>query len=76
MSDRGQVDPEKGIVEFVVGTGGFSRYEFPRVLETSRARDNTSAGVLELSLSSGSWTSRFIPVAGKTFTDTAAGTCH
>jgi Calcineurin-like phosphoesterase len=76
QSDAGKLDADKGIVEFVVGTGGFSRYEFPNILPTSRVRDNTSAGVIELTLSPGSWTSRFIPIAGQTFTDTASGNCH
>lgn len=76
QSDSGQVDPEAGIVEFVVGTGGFTHYEFPHALATSRARNNTAFGVLELTLSPGAWSSRFIPIAGQTYTDVSSGTCH
>jgi hypothetical protein len=72
----GRVDEERGIVEFVVGTGGFTLYEFHDVLDTSRARNSTTFGVLELTLSPGAWSTRFVPVAGQTFTDSAAGTCH
>lgn len=76
QSDGGRVDPDRGIVEFVVGTGGFSHYPFRDILSTSRVRNNTTFGVLELTLGVGSWSSRFVPVAGKSFTDTAGGTCH
>lgn len=76
QSGDGRLDPEAGIVQFVVGTGGFSHYEFGKVLSTSRARDNTAFGVLELTLSPGSWSSRFVPIAGQTYSDTASGTCH
>src|SRR5512143_3907861 len=76
QSDAGSLDPDRGIVEFVVGTGGFSHYEFPRLLPNSRAHDNTTFGVLELTLSPGSWSAQFVPVPGRSFTDSASGTCH
>jgi hypothetical protein len=76
QSDAGVLDTGRGMVEFVVGTGGFSHYEFPRVLSTSRVRDGTTFGVLDLTLAAGSWTARFVPIAGRTFTDEASGTCH
>jgi acid phosphatase type 7 len=75
QSGRGSPDPD-GIVEFVVGTGGFTHYEFPNVLATSRSRDNASFGVLQLTLRAGSWTARFVPVEGASFTDEASGACH
>lgn len=76
QSDAGRLDPDAGIVEFVVGTGGYTHYEFPKVLATSRVRNNTAFGVLEVTLSPGSWSARFVPVAGTAFTDEASGTCH
>jgi hypothetical protein len=76
QSDAGRADADAGIVEFVVGTGGYTHYEFPDVLSASRARNNTAFGVLEVSLSPGSWSSRFVPVAGESYSDTATGTCH
>jgi hypothetical protein len=76
QSGDGRVDQDAGMVEFVVGTGGFSHYQFRNVLATSRARNNTTFGVLELTLLADGWSSRFVPVAGKSFTDTASGSCH
>lgn len=76
MNDSGKVDATSGIVEFVVGTGGRSHYPFATILATSQVHDNTTFGVLDLTLSPGSWSSQFVPVAGKTFTDSSSGTCH
>lgn len=76
MNAEGDADPERGLVSFVVGTGGRSLYEFHDIQPASEVRDATTWGVLELTLSPGSWTSRFVPVAGSSFTDAAAGTCH
>jgi Calcineurin-like phosphoesterase len=76
LSPDGRVDEARGIVEFVVGTGGFTHYQFARVLGTSQARNSTAFGVLELTLSPGAWASRFVPVAGQSYTDSAGGTCH
>lgn len=76
MSRTGDPDPDRGIVSFVVGTGGRDLYEFGDVLPTSISRDSATWGVLELTLFAASWSSRFVPVAGKTFTDAASGACH
>jgi hypothetical protein len=76
MNDAGQVDAAGGIVEFVVGTGGMSHYPFAKILPASLVHDDVTFGVLDLTLSPGTWQSRFVPVAGKTFTDTASGSCH
>jgi len=69
-------DPVRGIREFVVGTGGAGLYSFGTPLPNSEVRDNTSHGVLKLTLSDGSYTWQYIPVAGNSFTDSGSGTCH
>lgn len=71
-----QADPAHGIREFVVGTGGEDQRPFKTVQPNSEIRSNHSFGVLDLTLNAGSYTWRFIPVAGATFTDTGTGTCH
>jgi acid phosphatase type 7 len=76
QSPDAQVDPLHGIVEFVAGTGGRSHYEFPIIRANSLVRNNTTFGVLRLTLSDGGWTSDFVPVAGGSFSDTSSGTCH
>jgi hypothetical protein len=72
----GDLDRERGITSFVVGTGGRSFYEFREILPTSAARNTGTWGVLELTLAPDRWSSRFIPIAGSTFTDRANGSCH
>ncbi len=65
----------KGIREFVVGTGGASHYTFGAPIANSEVRDNTSFGVLKLTLHSGSYDWQFVPVAGAGFTDSGLGSC-
>jgi len=72
---NGQGDP-KGIREFVVGTGGRMRHAFTTVAPNSQVRENGSWGVLELTLHTGSYSWRFVPVAGGTFSDSGSTACH
>lgn len=70
------VADERGIREFVVGTGGKSHYPFPQVRPNSEVRDNRSYGVLKLTLEPDSYEWEFIPIAGDSFTDQGRGPCH
>ncbi len=65
-----------GIREFVVGTGGKSHYGFGAISPNSEVRNSTAYGVLELTLAQGSYSWKFLPIAGQTFTDAGSGTCH
>jgi hypothetical protein len=65
-----------GLREFVVGTGGASHYGFGSTLSTSQIRNSSTYGVLKLTLNSTSYSWKFVPVAGKTFTDTGTTNCH
>jgi hypothetical protein len=72
----GVADPERGIRQFVVGTGGSGLYAFNTPIPNSEVRDNTAYGVIKFTLSPGAYAWRFIPIAGSTFTDSGSGTCH
>jgi hypothetical protein len=72
----GEADPDRGIREFVVGTGGGSHYGFPQSLPNSEVRDSSSFGVLVLALHPDNYEWEFVPVEGKTFTDRGEGACH
>ena len=76
QAPNGDADPTTGIVEIVVGTGGRSHYGFPTVLPNSLVRNGTTYGVLKLTLGEGSYAFEFVPVAGKTFSDSGSGSCH
>ena len=76
QTPRGVADPLTGIREFIAGTGGAGLFTLGTPLPNSEVRNDVTFGVLKLTLSSGGYAWRFIPVAGKTFTDAGSGTCH
>ena len=73
---NGVADPARGIREFVVGTGGASHYRFNVIQPNSEVRDQTSSGLLKLTLHATSYEWEFVPITGHTFTDKGTGTCH
>ncbi|HZM21148.1 MAG TPA: DUF4832 domain-containing protein [Anaerolineales bacterium] len=75
QNPSGQADANRGIREFVVGTGGAGLYPFPTNLPTLEVRNNTTFGVLKLTLHANSYDWQFIPIAGQTFTDSGTGNC-
>jgi 3',5'-cyclic AMP phosphodiesterase CpdA len=75
QTPTGHRDPEHGIREFVVGTGGAHVHKFKTVQPNSEARDATTWGVLKLVLRPTSYEWEFIPVAGGTFSDVGSGAC-
>ena len=72
----GKADPQRGIREFVVGTGGKSPYPILEPIANSEVYDDETYGVLELTLNPKSLEWRFIPVEGETFTDSGSARCH
>ena len=70
----GRADPG-GIREFVVGTGGDSHTSFNNVAPNSQVRNASTFGVLKLTLHPGSYDWKFVPVAGKSFTDSGTSRC-
>ena len=72
----GRPDPERGIREFVAGTGGKSTRVFGRSAANSEVRNTGNFGVLKITLQSSSYDWEFISIAGKTFTDSGSGRCH
>ena len=74
---NGNLDPTRGIIEIIAGTGGDSHHDFSTTTTAnSLARNNDTFGVLELTLHPSSFDWQFIPVAGKTFTDSGTQACH
>jgi hypothetical protein len=72
----GTADPDKGIREFVIGTGGKELRPFATAKANSEVRKSTVLGVLRLELKASSYTWRFMPVAGSSWTDTGTTACH
>jgi hypothetical protein len=72
----GTADPARGVREFVVGTGGAGLYNIGSPLPNSEFRENTTFGVLRLTLDRGRYGWRFMPVGGGDAIDSGTGTCH
>jgi hypothetical protein len=62
--------------EFVVGTGGAFFTGVSSAKPNSEVRQNTTYGVLKLTLHAASYDWRFVPEAGRTFTDAGSQACH
>jgi len=76
MTKDGDRDNEKGMREFVVGTGGTSHYDIERVADHSEVRNDDTYGVLLLTLHASSYDWRFVPVRERSFRDSGTGSCH
>ena len=74
---EGKPDSNRGIREFVVGTGGKNSHRwFGRPQPNSEVRNADTFGVLKLTLHATGYEWEFVPEAGKSFTDRGRGTCH
>jgi hypothetical protein len=72
----GARDTQRGIRQFVVGTGGASHYKVENLHPNSEVHNSDTYGVLKLTLSPGTYGWEFVPVEGKTFTDSGRQSCH
>jgi acid phosphatase type 7 len=76
QTPTGALDRTNGIREFVIGTGGEDFQSLGKAKPNSEVRQNSTFGVLKLTLHATSYDWRFSPVAGKTFTDSGTAFCH
>ena len=76
MDAAGNANSQYGVRQFVVGTGGYSHYDFATIKPNSQARNNDTYGVLKLTLRPSDFDWQFVPEAGRTFTDSGTDTCH
>jgi acid phosphatase type 7 len=76
QSPTGVFDPTQGIRQFTVGTGGKNLTDFAAIEPNSEVRDNTSFGVLKLTLRPKSYDWEFVPITGQTFRDSGSDSCH
>ena len=72
----GSLDSERGVRQFVVGTGGHTLNPLGPGVPNSEFRQNTSLGVLRLTLGPGSYGWQFVPAGGGAPLDAGTGTCH
>jgi len=76
QNPSGALDTTRGIRTFVAGMGGASHYGFGTIKPNSEVRNSDTYGVLKLTLRSNSFDWQFVPVAGKSFTDSGTTACH
>jgi chitodextrinase len=76
QTPTGALDPARGLRQFIVGTGGANHTSFVTTAANSELGNSDTFGVLEMTLHATSYDWRFVPEAGKTFTDSGSGTCH
>jgi hypothetical protein len=72
----GVSDPQRGIRQFVAGTGGSKLSSFgSTIAANSQVRNDRTHGVLKLTLHPTSYDWEFVPIAGQTFTDAGSASC-
>ena len=71
----GQADPEYGIRQITIGTGGISTNSFGQTQPNSEVRRTGIYGVLKVTLSFDGYEWEYVPVAGS-FTDSGSQECH
>jgi hypothetical protein len=78
MKPDGKLDAAAGIRQFVVGTGGRSHYKFSEgaIHPNTETGDDDTFGVLKLTLHPDAYSWEFLPVAGKSYTDSGREDCH
>jgi len=77
LDPLGQPDAERGIRQFVVGTGGAPLGEFAAGAQADvEVRHSGAHGVLELSLTPSGYAWEFVPAGGAAFTDSGSAACH
>jgi len=62
--------------EFVVGTGGKSLFPWGSTKPNMSVGNNSTFGVLRLTLHPSSYDWKFVPISGQSFTDSGSTGCH
>ncbi|MCB0141405.1 MAG: metallophosphoesterase, partial [Caldilineaceae bacterium] len=70
-----KADPQNGIRQFVVGTGGKGLHAVGSPKRNSEVQSSHAYGVLKLTLHAESYSWEFVPVEGQGFTDAGSAPC-
>ncbi|MCB0047751.1 MAG: LysM peptidoglycan-binding domain-containing protein [Caldilineaceae bacterium] len=69
------VEYDRGVRQFVVGTGGATLRDYYFIQPNSEVRNSETWGVLKLTLRPAGYDWEFIPIPGQTFTDSGSTDC-
>jgi hypothetical protein len=75
MSPSGLAEPLRGIRSFIAGSGGRGLHSAEEAEPNSEARDDTTYGVLQLTLEPTSYSWQFLGAGPGTFTDSGSEEC-
>jgi hypothetical protein len=73
---HGNADPQYGIREIIVATGGASLDPVNNHAANSEAWQASTLGVLKLTLHTASYDWQFVPVSGGSYSDSGTASCH
>jgi hypothetical protein len=82
ITPEGELNPNNGIRQFVVGTGGdpggsvIYYNQVPNYQDVLQVVKTDTFGVLKLDLGADSYSWAFVPIEGQTFTDQGSDSCH
>jgi hypothetical protein len=76
VNASGVSDPTYGLREFIVGTGGAPLDTPATQLSTSQVLDNTTHGIIKMTLHNGSYSWNFVNDGESAFTDSGSANCH
>jgi hypothetical protein len=76
QTPTGTLDQQRGVRQFVVGTGGRPLRNLGPPHPNTEVRQNTALGVLHMRLRDGSYDWRFVSQPGSAFTDEGSARCH
>ena len=76
IKPNGTRDDVFGVREIIAGTGGKSGGAVSNRFPASEVRNGVTFGVLKLYLYEDGYAWKFVPVAGKTFSDSGSTACH
>jgi hypothetical protein len=76
LNPSGARDDQRGVRQFVVGTGGRFQHPVRPQLPNQEVVNDDTFGVLRVTLRGSSYAWQFVPVAGRTFTDSGSQACH
>jgi peptidoglycan/xylan/chitin deacetylase (PgdA/CDA1 family) len=76
LNASGQIDNTFGIRQFIVGTGGAGLSQPGTEVATSQVLNNTTHGIIKMTLHNGSYDWQFINNGESSFTDSGTASCH
>lgn len=76
LGEDGEVDPENGVRQFVVGTGGGNFYDIGERIPGSEAAIVDTNGVLKMTLGAGTYDWQFIPTTADAPSDAGSDECR